>query len=166
VKRVRIILLSCLVFVTLFGCAQAYQSVSVDNPSRQLTGYEGQRISIAGIPNAPQRRDFLPPTPLREGRWGLVVNGVRCTETINFENEPRIRSMLQIALSAQKENRPIRVSGRIKNGQLEMEYFDGMRTDTAWYKNKNPYYSYGEYYEWYPFAYSPNSRVLKTLGTR
>jgi hypothetical protein len=160
------ILLLCLTFIPSLGCGKAYQSITADNLGMQLNGYEGQRISIVGIPETPQRHDFLPPTPLRDGQWTLIVNSVRCTETINFENEPRLRSMLQIAAAARRANRPIKVSGVVKAGQLEMEYFEWIRTDTAWYKNKNPYYSYGEYYEWYPFAYRPNSRVLRALGPR
>jgi len=69
--------------------------------------------------------------------------------------------MLQMAASARKENRPIRIAGVVKEGQLDMEYFEGMRTDTAWHKDKNPYYSYAAYYDWSPFAYSPNARVFR-----
>ena len=163
-KPVGIILLLCLHCVTCLGCGRAYQSITANNLRTQLNGYEGQRISIVGIPEAPQRPDFLPPTPLNEGQWALVVNSIRCTAAVNFENEPRIRSTLQMAASARRENRPIKVSGVVKGGQLEMEYFEGVRTDTAWHKNKNPYYSYGAYYKWYPFAYSPNSRALRILG--
>ena len=160
------VLIFSLFFVSLMGCGRAYQSITADNLSQQLTGYEGQRILIVGVPDVSQRHDFLPPTPLHKGHWSLVINGVRCTETINFENEPRIRSMLQIAVVARKENHPIKVSGRVKGGQLKMEYFEGIRTDTAWYKNEDPYYSYGEYYEWHPFAFSPNGRVLRALEAR
>ena len=71
-----------------------------------------------------------------------------------------------MAASARKERRPITVSGKVSGGELEMELFEGIHTDTAWYKNRNPYYSYIEYYEWYPFAYSPNSRALATMGIR
>ena len=138
-----------------------YQSIAIDNLGSQLDSYEGQRISILGVPEAPHRGDFLPPMPYNQGQWRIVVNGVNCTETVNFENQPRIRSMVQMTAVAQKENRPIRVSGVVKDGQLEVEYFEGIRTDTAWHKDKNPYYSYAAYYEWYPFAYSPNARIPK-----
>ena len=152
-----------LTFIASLGCSRFYQSITDDNLRAQLDNYEGQEVSIADIPAAPHPRDFLPPTPLHDGHWTLVIKGVRCTETINFENEPRLRSMLRMVVSAREENRPITVSGVIKGGRLEMEFLEGIRTDTAWHKNKNPYYSYGEYYEWYPFAYSPNARVLKAL---
>ncbi len=138
-----------------------YQSIAIDNLGSQLDSYEGQRISILGVPEAPHHGDFLPPMPYNQGQWRIVVNGVSCTETVNFENQPRIRSMVQMTAVARKENRPIRVSGVVKDGQLDVEYFEGIRTDTAWHKDKNPYYSYATYYEWYPFAYSPNARVPK-----
>ena len=138
-----------------------YSSIDIDNLGSQLDNYEGQRISILGVPEAPRHGDFLQPMPYSQGQWRIVVNGVNCTETINFENQPRIRSMAQMTAAARKKNRPIRVSGVVKNGQLDIEYFDGIRTDTAWHKDKNPYYSYAAYYEWYPFAYSPNARVPK-----
>lgn len=138
-----------------------YPSIAIDNLGSQLDSYEGQRISILGVPEAPHRGDFLPPMPYNQGQWRIVVNGVNCTETVNFENQPRIRSMVQMTAVARKENRPIRVSGVVKDGQLEVEYFEGIRTDTAWHKDKNPYYSYATYYEWYPFAYSPNARIPK-----
>ena len=140
--------------------------IPADNLGAQLNGYEGQRISILGVPEVPHHSDFLPPTPYNEGRWRLVVNGISCTETVNFENQPRIRSMLQMAASARRENRPIKVSGVVKGGLLDIEYFEGIRTDTAWHKNKHPYYSYATYYEWYPFAYSPNARVPKISRMR
>ena len=158
-----IALILFLPLITASGCGRFYQSIIVDNLRTQLNSYEGQRVSIAGVPEALQRGDFLPPTPLHDGSWTLVINGVDCTAIINLENEPRIRSMLQMVASARKENRAITVSGIVKGSQLEMEFLEGIRTDTAWYKNKKPYYSYGEYYEWYPFAYSPNARVLKTM---
>ena len=156
-KPVKIILFLCWGCITWLGCGKTYQSISADN----LGAHEGQRISIRGVPEALHHGDFLQPMPYNEGQWRLVVNGVSCTETVNFENQPRIRSMLQIAASARKENRPIKVSGVVKGGQLDIEYFEGIRTDTAWHKNRNPYYSYAAYYEWSPFAYSPNSRVFR-----
>ena len=165
-KPVEIILLLCWIGVTGLGCGKTYQSIGIDNMGAQLAGYEGQRISIRGVPEATQHGDFLPPTPYNEGRWILVVEGIRCAETVNFENQPRIRSMLQMAASARKKNRPIKVSGTVKGGQLDIEYFEEIRTDTAWHKNKNPYYSYAAYYEWYPFAYSPNARVPKISKIR
>ena len=160
-KSVKIILLLCWGCVTWLGCGKTYQSISADSLGTQLSGHEGQRISIFGVPEAHQHSDFLPPMPYHEGQWRLVINGVSCTETVNFENQPRIRSMLQMTAAARRENRPIKVSGIVKDGQLDIEYFEGLRTDTAWHKNKNPYYSYTAYYEWYPFAYSPNARVPK-----
>ena len=160
-KSVKIILFLCWGCVTWLGCGKTYQSISADDLAAQLNGHERQRISILGVPEAPHQGDFLPPMPYHEGQWRLVVNGVSCMETVNFENQPRIRSMLQMAASARKENRPIKVSGIVKKGQLEVEYFEGIRTDTAWHKDKNPYYSYAAYYEWSPFAYSPNARVFR-----
>lgn len=160
-KPIQIILLLCWVSVIGLGCGKMYQSIAIDNLGSQLDSYEGQRISILGVPEAPHRGDFLPPMPYNQGQWRIVVSGVNCTETVNFENQPRIRSMVQMTAVARKENRPIRVSGVVKDGQLEVEYFEGIRTDTAWHKDKNPYYSYAAYYEWYPFAYSPNARIPK-----
>ena len=163
-RFIQTVALFSLASFTLLGCAKTYQPTRTDTLDTQLANYEGQRISIVGVPSAPGRYDFLAPMPLREGKWTLVVNDVRCTETINFENEPRLRSMQQIAAAARKDNRPIEVSGVVKAGQLEMEFFEGTRTDTAWYKNRNPYYAYSEYYEWYPFAYSPNSHIRSVVG--
>ncbi len=160
-KPVKVILLLCWGCITWLGCGKAYQSITTDNLGPRLNSYEGRRISILGIPEAPHHADFLPSMPYNEGRWRIVVNGVICMETVNFENQPRIRSMLQMAASARRDNRPVTVSGIVKGGQLDIEYFEGIRTDTAWHKNKNPYYSYAAYYEWYPFAYSPNARVSK-----
>ena len=160
-KPVKIILLLCWGCVAWLGCGKMYQSIPVDNLGTQLNSYEGQRISILGVPEVLHHGDFLQPMPYNEGQWRLVVNGVSCMETVNFENQPRIRSMLQMAASARKENRPIRISGVVKEGKLDIEYFEGMRTDTAWHKDKNPYYSYAAYYEWSPFAYSPNARVFR-----
>ena len=165
-KPVAMILLLCCGCVTWLGCGKTYQSIPTDNLGAQLDGYEGQRVSLLGVPEAPRHGDFLPPMPYNEGQWRIVVNGVICTETVNFENQPRIRSMLQKVASARRENRPIKVSGIVKEGQLDIEYFEGIRTDTAWHKNKNPYYSYAAYYEWYPFAYSPNARVPKISRMR
>ena len=165
-KLLKIILLLCWSCATWIGCGKTYQSITIENLGTQLHSYEGQRISVLGVPEAPHHGDFLPPMPYHEGRWSLVVNSVSCTETVNFENEPRIRSMLQMTASARRENRPIKVSGIVKGGQLDIEYFEGIRTDTAWHKNKNPYYSYAAYYEWYPFAYSPNARVPKISKLR
>ena len=165
-KPVKIILLLCCGCVTWLGCGKTYQSIATDNLGAQLSDHEGQRISIFGVPEVPHHGDFLSPTPYNEGRWLLVVNGVSCTETVNFENQPRIRSMLQMAAAARMENRPVKVSGVVKGGQLDIEYFEGIRTDTAWHKNKNPYYSYAAYYEWHPFAYSPNARVPKISRMR
>lgn len=160
-KPIKIILFLCWGCVTWLGCGKTYQSISTDNLEAHLSGHEGQRISILGVPETPLHGDFLPPMPYNEGHWRIVVNGVSCVETVNFENQPRIRSMLKMAASARKENRPIKVSGVVKEGQLGIEYFEGIRTDTAWHKNKNPYYSYAAYYEWSPFAYSPNARVFR-----
>ena len=160
-KSVKILLLLCWGCITWLGCGKTYQSIAADNLEAKLSGHEGQRISILGVPEVPLHGDFLPPMPYNKGQWRIVVNGVSCMETVNFENQPRIRSMLKMATSARKENRPIKVSGIVKGGQLEIEYFEGIRTDTAWHKNRNPYYSYATYYQWSPFAYSPNARVLK-----
>ena len=123
-KLVKIILLLCWGCVTWLGCGKMYQSIATDNLGIQLNGYEGQRISILGVPAASHHSDFLPPMPYNEGRWRLVVNGVSCTETVNFENQPRLRSMLQMAAAARRENQPIKVSGVVKEGQLDMEYFE------------------------------------------
>jgi hypothetical protein len=159
-------LILCFLIIGSYGCGRTYQSIAVENLKTEPQNYEGEQITISGVPASAQARDFLSPTPLRDGYWMLVIDGVRCAETVNFENEPRIRSMLQLAESAEKAGRSITVSGRMKAGVLELKHFEGVRTDTTWYKNKQPYYSYGEYYEWYPFAYSPNSRVSKIWGIK
>jgi hypothetical protein len=158
--------LVCLfVLAATVGCGKVYEPVASDNLKQgRLENYEGRRISIVGVPGASERKDFLSPTPWREGEWAIVVNDVSCNETVNFENEPRIRTMLQIADAARKEKRPVKVSGVVKEGRLQMEYFEDIRTDTPWFKNKSPYYSYGEYYDWYPFAYSPNVKTLKVVA--
>lgn len=156
----------CCFWVVTWGCGKTFQSITADNLRTQSSNYEGKLITISGIPSPSEHGDFLPATPLSKGYWMLVIDGVRCAGTVNFENEPRIRSMLQIATSAQKEHRPVTVKGKMRGGILEMKFFEGIRADTAWYKNKNPYYSYSEYYEWNPFAYSPNSRVLKAWGVK
>ena len=114
-----------------------------------------------GFPKPPTTAISCHQCPTMKDNGGLLSTVLACTETVNFENQPRIRSMLQMATIARKENRPVKVSGVVKGGRLDIEYFEGVRTDTAWHKNKNPYYSYAAYYEWSPFAYSPNVRVLK-----
>ena len=155
----------CCFLVVILGCGRTYQSITVDSPT-QLSRHQEQRITIRGNPAASRRGDFVPPTPLRDGYWTLVVDKVRCIETVNFENEPRIRSLVRMAESASEAGHPITVSGKVHGAILKMESVEGVRTGTAWYKNKNPYYSYGEYYEWYPFAYNPNGRVHTARGIR
>ena len=44
--------------------------------------------------------------------------------------------MLQTAAAARRENRPIKVSGVVKGGQLDLEYFEGICTDTPWHKTE------------------------------
>ena len=154
-----------LICLLAIGCGKTYQPVAGGTGQQSsAASYEGQRISISGVPEVPKRQDFLAPTPLYDGHWTIVVGDFHCIETVNFENEPRIRAILQIADTARQQGQPVKVSGVIKHGQLEMEYFEDIRTDTPWYKNGRPYYSYAKYYEWYPFAYTPNSRTLKAMA--
>lgn len=148
------------------GCGKTYQSVAIENLKMQPDSYNKKQITISGIPSPPQRGDFSSPTPLHDGYWTFVINGIRCAEMVNFENEPRIRSMVQMLADAVQAKRPIKVSGKLKGQILDIASFEGIRTSTPWYKNKNPYYSYSQYYEWSPFAYSPNVRTSKAWGAK
>ena len=104
--------------------------------------------------------DFVPPTPAHEGYWHVKVNGVNFIGYINFENAPRIRAIRKMAEDARKKNQKVTVAGKVRRGFVELESFNGIRTDTPWYKKSNPHYSYRHYYQWYPFAYEPNERAV------
>jgi len=144
--------------ISLFGCIGTYKSVSVED--FQAKRYEGQRISVSGIPQEAGRQDYVQPTPLHDGIWRVKINGVVFRQKVNYENEPRIRAMRLMTERARKNKRKVKVEGKVKNGVVDLASFQGIKTDTSWYKNRKPHYSYGYYYNWYPFAYEPNARVL------
>ena len=145
----------CLLLITFLGCARTYQSISAD------TLIQGQRVSVSGIPQKPEFRDFVPPTPSHKGYWHVKVSGVNFIGYVNFENAPRIRAIRKMAENAREKNRKVAVAGKAKEGFVELESFNGIRTDTPWYKNSNPHYSYRYYYQWYPFAYEPNEMAIQ-----
>ncbi len=159
-----IILIGLLLLIS--GCGKTYQSVAVENLKMQPHSYDQKQITISGIPSPPQRGDFSSPTPLHGGYWTFVINGVRCAEMVNFENEPRIRSMVKMLVAAEQAGRPIKVSGKMKGQILDIASVEGIGTNTPWYKNRSPYYSYSQYYEWSPFAYSPNVLTSKAWGAK
>ena len=143
--------------IGVFGCAQrSYQPVT----GKFTPTLEGQRISMSGVPAPPDPRDFAPATPVHKGHWRVRVNGVAFTEETNFENEPRIRAMRLMAETARRNNRKVKVAGKVSNGIVKLESFEGIQINTPWYKDKNPHYSYTKYYNWYPFAYEPNVQVV------
>lgn len=142
-----------LLLIAFLGCARTYQSITAE------TFTQGQRVSISGVPQKPEFLDFVPPTPAHEGYWHVKVNGVDFIGYINFENVPRIRAIRMMAENAREKNQKVTVAGKAREGFVELEMFNGIRMDTPWYKNGNPYYSYRYYYQWYPFAYEPNERA-------
>lgn len=152
------LLLIGVLIISLFGCIRTYKPVSAEKFQTKL--HEGQRISVSGIPQEAGRQDYVQPTPLHNGIWRVKINGVFFTQKVNYENEPRVRAMNLMAERARKSKKEVKVEGKVKNGVVDLESFQGIKTDTSWYKTRNPHYSYGYYYNWYPFAYEPNARVL------
>jgi len=152
------LLLVGVLIISLFGCLKTYKPVGAEKFQAKL--YDGQRISVSGIPQETGRQDYVQPTPLHGGIWRVKISGVVFAQKVNYENEPRIRAMRLTAERARKNKKEVKVEGKVKNGVVDLESFQGIKTDTCWYKTRNPHYSYGYYYNWYPFAYEPNARIL------
>lgn len=148
----------CLCFIS---CGKSYQNIPIESLTSSLASYEGKNVTLSGVPTEPKEGGFSPPTPIYDGYWKLMVNGVACVEKVNFENEPRIRAARRLAAKAKQSGKPVTLSGVVKRGLVEMDSFEGVKTKTPFLKSKDQYYSYLYFYEWSPFAYKLNDRAMR-----
>ena len=144
-----LVMLFSLLLVPLLGCGVSYKTAVpgdiVDRPDR----FHGQRIEISDVPEFPLRNGFAPPNYFHKGFWTVIVDGQVCVEEINFENENRIVACRRLAKKAAKAGKEVTVKGKIKQGVVDIEYFEGIKTDTPWYRDQRPYYQHPTYlYNW------------------
>lgn len=133
----------------ILGCGASYRTAIpndvVDRPDR----FQSKRIELSGVPEIPRRNDFAPPNYFHKGYWSVVVDRQLCIEEINFENENRVVTCRRLAEKAVKEGKKVTVKGKISRGVVNIEYFEGISTDTPWYKDQRPYYQHPSYlYNW------------------
>ena len=137
-----LMMLSSLLLSPLLGCGTSYKTAApndvIDRPDR----FQGSRIEISDVPQIPRRNDFAPPNYFHKGYWTVIVDGQVCVEEINFENENRVVACRRLARKAAKERREVTVKGKMKHGIVDIEYFEGIKTDTPWYKDQRPHYEH------------------------
>jgi hypothetical protein len=155
-KHIIFILISLFCFLS---CGKSYQHIPVGDLASNLRLYEGQSVTLSGLPTEPKEGGFSPPSPIYDGYWRIMVNGITCVERVNFENEPRIRAARILAAKAKRSGKVVTLSGVVKHGIMEIDLFEGIKTDTPFLKSKDQYYSYLYFYEWSPFAYKLNARA-------
>lgn len=141
------------------SCAKSYQRLPVEDLASNLRLYEGQNVMLSGLPTEPKEGGFYSPTPIYDGYWRIMLNGIVCVEKVNFENEPRIRAARILAAKAKQSGKAVTLSGVVKHGVVEIDSFEGIKTGTPFLKSKDQYYSYLYFYEWSPFAYKLNARA-------
>ncbi len=144
-----LMMLSSLLLSPLLGCGVSYKAANPNNVVDRPDRFQGSRVEISDVPNIPRRNDFAPPSYFHKGYWTVVVDGQVCVEEINFENENRVVACRRLAKKAAKEGKVVTVKGKIKQGIVDIEYFEGIKTDTPWYKDQSPYYQHPTYlYKW------------------
>ncbi|MFC1713644.1 hypothetical protein ACFL6S_08250 [Candidatus Poribacteria bacterium] len=143
-----LMILFSLLLASLPGCGVSYKTAApndvIDRPDR----FQGRRIEISDVPQI-SRNDFAPPNYFHKGYWTVAVDGQVCVEEINFENENRVVACRRLALKAARAGKEVTVKGKMKQGIVDIEYFEGIKTDTPWYRDQRPYYEHPTYlYNW------------------
>lgn len=153
------ILIILILLLGVFSCAKSYQRFPAEDLVSNLSLYEGKNVILSGIPTEPKEEGFSPPTPIYNGYWRIMISGILCVEEVNFENEPRIREARLLAAKAKQSGKAVTLSGVVKHGVVDIDSFEGIKTDTPFLKRQDQYYSYLYFYEWSPFAYKLNPRA-------
>ena len=166
------IVLSVVLLISLVGCGASYRAAISNDVISRPDRFQDKRVELSGVPEIPRRNDFAPPNYFHKGYWSVVVDGQLCVEEITFENENRVVACRRLAEKAAREGREVEVKGKISQGIVNIEHFEGIKTDTPWYKDQRPYYAhpfylhkwgkYRPYYWWskhyYGAPYQPFSR--------
>ncbi len=126
------IISSAILLVSLLGCSASYRAAIPNDVADRPDQFQHRRIEISGVPEIPQRNDFAPPNYFHKGYWSVVVDGQLCIEEINFENENRVVACRKLAKKAAKDGRKVTVKGKIELGIVNIEHFEGIKTDTSW----------------------------------
>ena len=144
-----LVMLSAVLLIPLLGCGASYRATIPNDIADRPDRFQSERVELSGVPEVPKRSDFAPPNYFHKGYWSVIVDGQICVEEINFENENRIVACRKLARKAAREGKKIAVRGQIKRGIIDIEYFEGIKTDTPWYKDQSPYYQHPFYlYNW------------------
>ena len=148
-RQTILVMFSAILLISLLGCGTPYRAAISDDVVDRPDRFQHKRIELAGVPEIPQKNDFAPPNYFHRGYWSVVVDGQLCVEEITFENENRVVACRKLAKKAARDGRKVSVKGKIHQGIVNIEYFEDIRTDTAWYKDQKPYYAHPFYlYKW------------------
>jgi len=165
-------MLSAVLLISVLGCGASYRIAIPNDVADRPDRFQNERIELSGVPKIPRRNDFAPPNYFHKGYWSVIVDGQLCVEEINFENENRVVACRRLARKAAREGKKVTAKGRMSRGVVDIEYFEGIKTDTPWYKDQRPYYQhpfylynwggYRPYYWWsnhyYGLTYQPFSK--------
>ena len=148
-RQAILVVFSAVLLISLLGCGASYRATIshdvMDRPDR----FQHKRVELSGVPEIPKRNDFAPPNYFHRGYWSVVVDGQLCVEEITFENENRVVACRRLAEKAAKEGRKVSVKGKIRQGIVNIESFEDIKTDTPWYRDQKPYYAHPFYlYKW------------------
>ena len=162
-------ILFSVMLIMLVGCGVSYRKATPENVTDRPDRFQNRRVEISGVPEPRRRQDFAPPSYFHKGYWSVVVDGQVCVEEINFENENRVIACRKLAEKAASEGKSVTVKGEINGGIVDIDNFEGISTNTPWYKDQQPYYhnptylynwgGYRPYYWWsnhyYGLSYKP-----------
>jgi len=142
-------ILFTVMLIMLSGCGASYKAAIPEDVTNRPDRFQNKRIEISGVPETTGMGDFVPPSYFHKGYWSVIVDGQVCVEEINFENENRVVACQRLAKKAASERRKVTVKGEIKGGIVNIENFEGISTNTPWYKDQRPYYHHPTYlYKW------------------
>jgi hypothetical protein len=142
-------MLSVVILISLLGCVVSYRTAVPNDVINRPDRFQCKRIEVSGVPEIPRRNDFAPPNYFHKGYWSVIVDGQLCIEEINFENENRVVACRKLAEKAAERGKKVKVKGKINRGIVDIEYFEGIKTNTPWYKDQRPYYQHPAYlYNW------------------
>lgn len=138
-----------IMLILLLGCGVSYRATIPEDITNRPDRFQNRRVEISGVPELPRKSDFAPPSYFHKGYWSVIVDGQVCVEEINFENENRVIACRRLAKKAASEGRKITIKGEINDGFVDMELFEGISTNTPWYKDQRPDYHHPTYlYNW------------------
>ena len=128
--------------VFLLGCGVKYEVIAPGEISLSPVAFEGNHVIVTGVPQELEGKNFQFPTLFFDGYWYFNINKQLCHERVNWGNLSRILACRKLFRRAIEKGEKVTIAGRVMQGIVELERFQGIKTDASLLKCERPYLGY------------------------